>query len=52
MLEISGCIVTIDAMGTQKEIAEKIISKNANYILTLKENQKKYTIICFLNLKI
>ena len=40
MLEISGCIVTIDAMGTQKEIAEKIISKNANYILTLKENQK------------
>lgn len=40
MLEISGCIVTIDAMGTQKEIAEKIISKDADYILTLKENQK------------
>ena len=40
MLEINGCIVTIDAMVTQKEIAEKIISKNADYILTLKENQK------------
>lgn len=40
MLEINGCIVTIDAMGTQKDIAEKIISKNADYILALKENQK------------
>lgn len=40
MLEINGCIVTIDAMGTQKDIAEKIISKNADYILSLKENQK------------
>ena len=40
ILEIKGCIVTIDAMGTQKEIAEKIISKEADYILTLKENQK------------
>jgi predicted transposase YbfD/YdcC len=40
MLEINGCIITIDAMGTQKEIAKKIISKNADYILSLKENQK------------
>lgn len=40
MLEIKGCIVTIYAMGTQKDIAEKIISKNADYILSLKENQK------------
>lgn len=40
MLEINGCIVTIDAMGTQKEIAEKIVEKGANYILSLKENQK------------
>lgn len=40
MLEIKGCIVTIDAMGTQKEIAEKIISKEADYILSLKENHK------------
>lgn len=40
MLEITGCIVTIDAMGTQTEIAEKIRKKNADYILTLKSNQE------------
>lgn len=40
MLEVSGCIITVDAMGTQKNIAEKIISKNADYILSLKDNQK------------
>ena len=40
MLEVSRCIITIDAMGTQKNIAEKIISKNADYILSLKDNQK------------
>lgn len=38
-LDIKGCIVTIDAMGTQKKIAEEIISKEADYILSLKENQ-------------
>lgn len=40
ILEISGCIVTIDAMGTQTEIAKKITEKGADYILVLKENQK------------
>lgn len=40
MLDINGCIITIDAMGTQKDIAQKIISKNADYILVVKENQK------------
>ncbi len=39
LLEIKGCIVTIDAMGTQTEIAEKITEKEADYILALKENQ-------------
>lgn len=39
MLEIKGCIVTIDAMGTQTEIAEKIVEKEADYILALKGNQ-------------
>lgn len=39
MLEINGCIVTIDAMGTQVEIAEKIVVKGADYILALKGNQ-------------
>jgi predicted transposase YbfD/YdcC len=37
-LELKGCIVTIDAMGCQKEIAEKI-SQNNNYVLAVKENQ-------------
>jgi predicted transposase YbfD/YdcC len=40
MLEINGCIVTIDAMGTQTEIAKTIKNKQADYILALKENQK------------
>lgn len=40
MLEVKGCIVTIDAMGTQTEIAEKIVGKGADYILALKENQR------------
>ena len=40
MLELKGCIVTIDAMGTQTEIAKKIREKGADYILSLKENQK------------
>jgi predicted transposase YbfD/YdcC len=38
-LEVSGCIVTIDAMGCQTEIAEKIIEREAEYVLALKENQ-------------
>jgi predicted transposase YbfD/YdcC len=38
VLEISGCIVTIDALGCQKEIAEAIIAQEADYMLALKEN--------------
>lgn len=38
MLDISGCIITIDAMGTQKSIAKKIIEADADYILSLKDN--------------
>lgn len=38
-LELNGCIVTIDAMGTQSEIAAAITNKGAYYILSLKENQ-------------
>ena len=40
ILCLEGCIVTIDAMGTQKEIARKIIHKNADYILQVKGNQQ------------
>lgn len=39
VLVLKGCIVTIDAMGCQREIAEKIITKEADYILALKGNQ-------------
>ena len=39
MLEIQGCIVTIDAMGCQTKIAETIIEKKADYIFSLKGNQ-------------
>lgn len=40
LLDIEGCIITIDAMGTQKEIAAQIIDNKADYILALKSNQK------------
>jgi len=38
-LEVCGCIVTIDAMGCQTEIAELIVKQEADYVLSLKENQ-------------
>ena len=38
-LELSGTVITIDAMGCQRSIAEKIVSKKADYILAVKENQ-------------
>jgi predicted transposase YbfD/YdcC len=40
LLDISGCIITIDAMGTQKKIAKTIIDKGGDYIFALKENHK------------
>jgi predicted transposase YbfD/YdcC len=39
MLAISGCIVTIDAMGTQTNIAKTITEAKADYVLSVKENQ-------------
>ena len=41
VLAINGCIVTIDAMGCQKEIAKKIIQRGADYVLALKENHER-----------
>ena len=40
ILSLEGSIITIDAMGCQKDIASLIIKKGANYILALKGNQK------------
>ena len=39
LLELSGCIVTIDAMGCRKEIARGILDRGADYLLAVKENQ-------------
>jgi predicted transposase YbfD/YdcC len=39
LLDLSGCIVTIDAMGCQTAIAESILSADADYVLALKANQ-------------
>ena len=39
LLDLEGCLVTIDAMGTQRAIAAHIIDQQADYALALKENQ-------------
>ena len=39
LLDISGCIVTVDAIGTQAEIAETIVNGGGDYLLAVKENQ-------------
>jgi predicted transposase YbfD/YdcC len=39
ILAISGCIVTVDAIGTQTNIAKTIIEADADYVLSVKENQ-------------
>jgi predicted transposase YbfD/YdcC len=40
LVDIKGAIITIDAMGTQKAIAEQIIDQGADYVLALKGNQE------------
>jgi predicted transposase YbfD/YdcC len=40
VLELSGCIVTLDAMGCQRKIAREIIEADADYVLALKGNQE------------
>jgi predicted transposase YbfD/YdcC len=39
-LELSGCIVTVDAMGTQKQIAKEIKEADADYVMALKGNHE------------
>ena len=39
VLDLTGCLVTIDAMGTQTAIAQQIIDQQADYVLALKGNQ-------------
>ena len=38
MMAIEGAIVTIDAMGCQRDIAQKVLDQKADYILALKGN--------------
>ncbi|QTE56585.1 ISAs1 family transposase [Mucilaginibacter rubeus] len=42
LLNIKGAVVSIDAMGTQKAIAEKIIESQGDYILALKQNHETF----------
>lgn len=39
LLDLSDAVVTIDALGTQKDVAQKLIEKRADYILPVKQNQ-------------
>jgi len=41
LLDIQGSIISIDAMGTQKNIASQIVANRADYILALKSNQEE-----------
>jgi predicted transposase YbfD/YdcC len=41
LLEVKGCIVTMDALNTQKEIANEIREQEADYVLALKKNHPK-----------
>ena len=42
LINIENCIITIDAMGCQKDIAKKIIEKEGHYCFTVKENKKNF----------
>jgi predicted transposase YbfD/YdcC len=39
VLELKGAIVTLDAMGCQREIVNQIVNQKADYLITLKKNQ-------------
>ncbi|MBD2816069.1 ISAs1 family transposase [Xenorhabdus sp. Flor] len=41
LLDIKGCLVSIDAMGCQTQIAEKIIHQGGDYLLAVKVNQER-----------
>lgn len=42
LINIENCIITIDAMGCQKEIAKKIVEKKGHYCFAVKENKKNF----------
>lgn len=42
LIHIENCIITIDAMGCQKDIAKKIVEKDGHYCFAVKENKKNF----------
>ena len=46
LLDVQGCIVTIDAMGCQKTIAKQIVQQRADYVLALKGNHRHMHAVC------
>ena len=50
-LDLRGCIVTIDAIGCQKSIANAIVKAGADYVLCVKENQKELRRIVAFNVR-
>ena len=46
LLDVQGCIVTIDAVGCQKAIAEQIVQQRADYVLALKANHRHLHGVC------
>ncbi len=38
LIDVTGAIITMDAMGTQTEIIKQIVQKKANYVVCLKSN--------------
>ena len=41
LLELAGCIITVDALNSQREVARKLIEHDADYVMALKGNQPK-----------
>ena len=41
-LELSGCIVTVDAMGCQREVANRVREGGGDYVLSVKGNQERW----------
>jgi predicted transposase YbfD/YdcC len=41
VLALEGCMVTVDALGGQTDLAETIVNQGADYVLAVKENQGK-----------
>lgn len=41
LLDLTGCIITIDAIGTQTEIAQQIVNQGGDYLLSVKQNQRQ-----------